>query len=183
MFQQSIPAPDWEITEWFNSDEPLSIAAMRGKVIVAGAFQMLCPGCVSHLLPQLKAVRNLFPASDVVVVGLHTVFEHHEAMVPIALKAFLHEYRIDFPVGVDRPSETSDPLPVTMRRYAMNGTPTLLLIDRGGYLRRQIFGHIPDLQLGAEIAALVNRQDLGAVPTAEDRTAETGCDDEACAAA
>lgn len=182
MSKQAIPAPEWDITQWFNSDCPLSVAVLQGKVIVAGAFQMLCPGCVSHLLPQLKAVRKLFPASHVAVVGLHTVFEHHDAMGPVALKAFLHEYRIDFPVGVDRASETSDPLPVTMRRYAMNGTPTLLLIDREGHLRRQIFGHIPDLQLGAEIAALLNRQDLGVIPTTEDRSAAKGCDDEACAA-
>ncbi len=42
-----------------------------------------------------------------------------------------------------------------MRRYAMQGTPTLILLDRDGRLRRQSFGHIPDLQLGAEIMALM----------------------------
>lgn len=182
MFQHAIPAPEWETIQWFNSDQPLSVAALRGKVVVAGAFQMLCPGCVAHLVPQLKAVRKLFPASEVAVVGLHTVFEHHDAMGPVALKAFLHEYRIDFPVGVDRPSETSDPLPATMRRCAMNGTPTLLLIDRQGNLRRQIFGHIPDLQLGAEIAALMNKQVLEASDTSEGRSVPAGCDDEVCAA-
>ena len=38
----------------------------------------------------------------------------------------------------------------------MQGTPTMLLIDREGNLRRQIFGHIPDMQLGAEIVTLLN---------------------------
>ncbi len=46
-------------------------------------------------------------------------------------------------------------MPQTMAAYRMQGTPTLLLIDRAGQLRRQIFGHIPDLRLGAEIMRLV----------------------------
>lgn len=37
----------------------------------------------------------------------------------------------------------------------MRGTPTLMLIDRAGRLRRKIFGHLPDLHLGAEIMRLV----------------------------
>jgi hypothetical protein len=43
-----------------------------------------------------------------------------------------------------------------MEAYQMQGTPTLLLIDRAGRLRRQIFGHVPDLLLGAEIMRLVD---------------------------
>jgi hypothetical protein len=37
----------------------------------------------------------------------------------------------------------------------MRGTPTLLLIDRSGRLRQQIFAHVPDLPLGAEIMQLL----------------------------
>ena len=36
----------------------------------------------------------------------------------------------------------------------MQGTPTLLLVDRMGRLRRQRFGMLDDLRLGAEIATL-----------------------------
>ena len=36
-------APEWEISEWINS-EPLSIAALKGKVIVIDFFQLWCPG-------------------------------------------------------------------------------------------------------------------------------------------
>ena len=89
---------------------------------------MLCPGCVSHGLPQAQRVRATFPQEQVAVIGLHTVFEHHAAMTPVALQAFLHEYRIGFPVGVDR-ADPESPIPLTMRAYAMQGTPTLVLID------------------------------------------------------
>jgi hypothetical protein len=158
MNQPQEPAPPWQVSQWFNTRGPLELASLRGKVVVLEAFQMLCPGCVAHGLPQATRVRTTFPAERVAVVGLHTVFEHHEAMTPVALEAFLHEYRIDFPVGVDMPS-ADGPIPRTMRAYAMQGTPTLVLIDAEGRLRGQHFGQVADLALGARIASLLAEAD------------------------
>ncbi|MBN8779906.1 redoxin family protein [Thiobacillus sp.] len=149
-------APLWRTSEWLNTPAPIDLEAQRGHVVVACAFQMLCPGCVAHVIPQIKAVHDLFGPQGVVVVGLHTVFEHHDAMTVTALSAFVHEYGIRFPVGVDRPADNGGPVPQTMAAYRMQGTPTLILIDRAGQLRRQIFGHIPDLRLGAEIMRFVD---------------------------
>lgn len=153
---QAAKAPPWDIAEWLNTSAPLDAEARRGRVVVALAFQMLCPGCVSHALPQMKAVHALFGGQDVLAVGLHTVFEHHQAMTVTALRAFVHEYGIRFPVGVDTPAQGTGAVPRTMAAYRMQGTPTLLLIDRDGRLRRQFFGQVPDLQLGAEIMHLVD---------------------------
>jgi hypothetical protein len=142
------PALPWTtIGPWLNTPEgqPLELAALRGRVVVALAFQMLYPGCVQYALPQLARIRRAFP-SRVAVLGLHTVFEHHAA--------FAHEYRLDFPVGIDAPDPGGGPMPVTMAAYAMQGTPTLLIIDAEGRLRRQAFGHIEDMVLGADIALL-----------------------------
>lgn len=156
--QDNRPAPEWITQEWFNTEHSLTLAALRGRVILAGAFQMLCPGCVSALIPQLRQAHGLFKNAGVTVLGLHTVFEHHAAMEAVSLKAFLHENRISFPVAIDQPQMPKTPIPKTMERYAMEGTPTLLLIDRAGQLRRQSFGHIPDMQLGAEIMALLKQE-------------------------
>lgn len=156
---QSAPAPEWKIAQWLNTSVPLSVDALRGKVILAVAFQMLCPGCVSQGLPQAQRARAAFSPDDLAVIGLHTVFEHHAAMMPVSLKAFLHEYRIGFPVGVDQPDGSGGP-PLTMRAYEMRGTPTTLLIDRQGRLRTHAFGHLSDLQLGAELATLIGEHPL-----------------------
>ncbi|WP_323037114.1 redoxin domain-containing protein [Pararhodobacter sp.] len=96
-------APPIHAAEWLNTPEPLTLEALRGRVVVVECFQMLCPGCVSHGLPQASRVAQTFRPQDVAVIGLHCVFEHHDAMTPIALRAFLHEYRIRFPVAVDAP--------------------------------------------------------------------------------
>ena len=152
---QPVLAPPWRISEWLNTTKAVDLETQRGHVVVACAFQMLCPGCVSHAIPQLKEVYELFAPLGAVVVGLHTAFEHHEAMTTTALRAFLHEYRVRCPVGVDAPAEDGTPIPQTMAAYRMQGTPTFLLIDRSGRRHRQIFGHVPDLQLGAEIMQLL----------------------------
>jgi hypothetical protein len=85
---------------------------------------------------------------------LHTVFEHHEVMTPAALAVYLHEFRIPFPVAVDRAS-ADGPIPQTMHAYAMQGTPTSLLIDRAGRLRKQFFGVESDQQMVADIDILI----------------------------
>ncbi|HLS97713.1 MAG: redoxin family protein [Porticoccaceae bacterium] len=147
-------APELITAEWFNTEAPPTLAALDGRVVVVLAFQMLCPGCVAEAIPRAKRLRRAFAPEDVAVIGLHTVFEHHGAMTPVSLAAFLHEYRVEFPVAVDRPA-SAGPVPETMALYGMRGTPTWLLIDRQGRLRRQYFGHAEDMLLGAEVMALV----------------------------
>lgn len=178
---QPRPAPPIEADQWLNSDSLLSLEAFRGRVLLIEAFQMLCPGCVAHGLPQAKWVLDTFPQSDVAVIGLHSVFEHHDAQNPSALAAFLHEYRINFPVAVD----ARDPagfLPRTMAAYGMQGTPTLVLIDRQGRRRAQHFGQVSDLRLGAEIQTLIdesgraeNDSDAREAGTEADGCTEEGC--------
>ncbi len=149
-------APPWTTREWFNTSQPVQLTDLRGQVVVLHTFQMLCPGCVHHGLPQAQRVHATFAAMGVTVIGLHTVFEHHAAMTPVSLQAFLHEYRILFPVGVDAPStDAHNPVPQTMQAYGLQGTPSLVLIDRLGQLRQQAFGSVEDLVLGAAITALV----------------------------
>lgn len=159
-------APEWKTSHWFNTPRPLSLQALRGKAIALYAFQMLCPGCVSHALPQAKRLRETFPGSELAIIGLHTVFEHHEANSPATLEAFLHEYRINFPIGIDALSAGGG-IPQTMQAYAMHGTPTLILIDAKGRLHRQFFGHVPDLRLGSEIANLLQRDTMETLPLVE----------------
>ena len=149
------PAPAWRTEAWLNTKEPLTLEALRGKVVFLEAFQMLCPGCVAHGIPQAQRVAEAFKDAPLAVVGLHTVFEHHEAMQLPSLRAFLHEYRVRFPVGVDAPGPEGDPMPRTMRAYRMQGTPTAILIDAQGRLRSHVFGVHDDLRLGAEIATLL----------------------------
>ncbi|MEM7436503.1 MAG: TlpA disulfide reductase family protein [Myxococcota bacterium] len=148
-------APPLQVDTWLNTDEAITLDRLRGRVVVIHAFQMLCPGCVLKGIPQAKRVAEVFRDAPVDVIGLHTVFEHHDAMQLPSLRAFLHEFDVRFAVGVDRPGDGADPIPQTMRAYEMRGTPTTILIDKAGRIASKVFGVHDDLALGSAIERLV----------------------------
>jgi peroxiredoxin len=155
-----LSAPEFAAARWYNTPAPITLAELRGRVVMLHAFQMLCPACVAHGAPQAQRAYNLFRATDLAVIGLHTVFEHHRAMTPVSLEAFIHEYRLTFPIGVDQPSDDG-PIPVTMRRYQMRGTPTTIIIGRDGCVRHHGFGQEDDLALGAKLGSLLAESAAG----------------------
>ncbi|MFN7089241.1 MAG: TlpA family protein disulfide reductase [Allorhizobium sp.] len=164
-------APELAVSEWFNTPTPISLSSLIGRPILLHTFQALCPGCVTDAIPQVKRIEQVFGRTDLAVVGLHTVFEHHQAMSPTTLKAFLYEYRITSPVGVDLADDDSD-IPVTMQRYRFRGTPSSVLIGRDGCVIHQSFGVETDLLLGARIAMALSET----VSAKDDNLAEsTGC--------
>jgi peroxiredoxin len=178
-------APALQVSRWLNTDTPVTLESLRGRVVVLHAFQMLCPACVSHALPQAKKTRQLFAAKDVAVIGLHTVFEHHDVMTPAALEAFVREYRFTFPIGIDTPSRGSS-IPATMRAYQFQGTPSTVLIDKRGRIRLSHFGLLDDMALGAAIGQLAAEEtttplianpsgDTEATPSTDEQCDEDGC--------
>jgi peroxiredoxin len=144
-------APELAVSRWFNTPAPLTLAGLRGRPVLIHAFQMLCPACVAHGTPQAEKAHRMFRETDLQVIGLHTVFEHHAAMAPAALEAFIAEYGLTMPIGVDEAGSDSR-IPVTMARFAMQGTPTAILIGRDGHIRYHGFGKDDDMALGARIA-------------------------------
>lgn len=170
-------APPFAISHWFNTRQPLNLAELRGKVVVLHAFQMLCPGCVAHALPQAAALHAGCDPDQLAVIGIHSVFEHHAVMNADALQAFIHEYRIGYPVGIDAATPGSA-IPQTMASYGWRGTPTTVLIDRAGTIRLQHFGRLDDLQLGMMIGQLLGETPHPAKHGTEQ--ASTGCSAQGC---
>jgi len=176
------PAPPLQVAQWFNTPEPLTWQSLRGKVVVLHAFQMLCPGCVEHGIPQARRVHEAFDAGQVQVVGLHSVFEHHAVQgTPEALQAFIHEYRLRFPIALDAPSGRTSPIPCTMQALALQGTPSLVVLDRLGRVRLHHFGHLDDLRLGALLGQLIDEAAPAPAPSSTPAPAG-GCDANGCPA-
>jgi Redoxin len=144
--------PELIVSQTFNTPEAPTLAALKGKVVVLVAFQMLCPGSLRHALPQAERLGRAFNADEVAVLGLHMVFENHADMTPSLLEPVLKSEHITIPILVDQPNGSGTPK--TMEAYGMQGTPTLLVFDRQGRLRRHYLGAVDDVRLGAEIMAL-----------------------------
>ena len=147
-------APELAVSHWFNTDQTLTLAGLRGNVVMLHAFQMLCAGCTLQATPQAVRMWLKYREAGLKVIGLHTVFEHHAVMTPDALAVYLHEFRIPFPVGVDL-AKAGEPIPRTMQTYRLQGTPSMLLIDRAGRLRHQRFGMETDEALARTVDALL----------------------------
>lgn len=151
MFDPENP-PALSVTAWFNADPGLTLDSLKGKVVVVAAFQQHCAGSLKHGLPQARRLAAGFSDDEVVVIGLNTPFEQAEAQDKAALEAFVAEQELAFPVALDKAKR--DGLPETMDAFEIQGTPTVLLFDRQGRLRRHYLGQVDDLRLGAEIMAL-----------------------------
>ncbi|MFK8068476.1 MAG: TlpA family protein disulfide reductase [Gammaproteobacteria bacterium] len=74
-----------------------------------------------------------------------------------ALKVFAHEYQLRFPIAVDRPSE-SHVIPVTMQKFSLEGTPSLIIVDKKGQMRVNHFGRMSDMELGYLIGLLLHEE-------------------------
>jgi thiol-disulfide isomerase/thioredoxin len=129
------------VSQWFNTDRAVTLEQLNGRVVVVGAFQMLCPGCVAHSIPQLKKLHELSRDLPLTVIGLHTVFEHHQAMLA-------------FPVGVAA-YEGNSLTPKTMEDWHMRGTPSTFVFAANGDLSLHQFGHVDDLPLGIFVGQLI----------------------------
>lgn len=157
-----------EIERWLHAPPDFSLERVRGRVVLLHTFQLLCPGCVLHAIPQIQRIEAL-ALPEIAVVGLHTVFEHHAAMTAVVLEAFLDEYHIRHPVGIDahRPGQN---VPATMAALRLRGTPTLLLLDRAGRERHRWFGAVTDLEIGVRLGRI-----LAEKPGTSSTCTEDGC--------
>ena len=76
-----------------------------------------------------------------------------------SLEAFIFEFKYSFPIGIDHPNPSGSPIPVTMENYGFRGTPSLVLIDKQGFIVKHYFGKVSDLELGSEITKLIRSPD------------------------
>lgn len=109
---------------WYNTAEPLTLAGLRGKVVVLEFWATWCPPCRASI-PHLIALHNQYKNNDVVIIGLTD--EDDEAA---NVGAFVREMKMNYPVGTGSTSG---------RAYGVRGIPTAFVIARDGSVAWQ--GH------------------------------------------
>jgi len=116
------------ISNWFNS-APLTMASLRGKVVLVDFWTYGCVNCV-NTLPHVTQLYAKYRDRGLVVVGVHTPefpFERSAANVQAALK----RHGITYPVAQDNDSQTWD-------AYGNHYWPAQYIIDQNG---RIVFHH------------------------------------------
>jgi thiol-disulfide isomerase/thioredoxin len=115
---------------WLNVPAPLSLAALRGKVVLLDFWTFCCANCL-HVLDELRGLEREF-ADVLVVVGVHSPKFAHEADHD-AVVAAVERYDVRHPV-------LDDPELAMWRQYAVRAWPTLVLVDPEGYVVAQASG-------------------------------------------
>src|SRR5262245_3327715 len=125
------PAPDFGgISAWFNS-KPLTIAELRGKVVLVDFWTYSCINCL-RTLPHVEAWDRMYRKDGLVIVGVHTPEFAFEA-VPSNVRGAVRRLGIHYPVALDPDYDT-------WNRYANQYWPAKYLIDKQGNLRYAHFG-------------------------------------------
>jgi thiol-disulfide isomerase/thioredoxin len=121
------------VTAWFNTpgDLPLSLGALRGKVVLVDFWTYSCINC-QRALPHVEGWYNDYKKDGLVVVGVSSpefAFEH----VVSNVKSAAGSLGIDYPVAVDDNLATWD-------AYNNEYWPAEYLIDPTGIVRAYDFG-------------------------------------------
>ncbi len=119
------------IAHWLNTDTPLTMKDLRGKVVLVDFWTYSCINCI-RTLPYVTSWYEKYKGQGFVVVGVHTPefeFEKKTTNVADALK----QYAINYPVAQDNDFGT-------WRAYNNRYWPAHYLIDTEGNIREYHFG-------------------------------------------
>ena len=127
---QSMPAPEFAgVGRWINSP-PLTVAGLRGKVVLVEFWTYACGNCI-RVTPHVNAWHRRYRDLGLVVVGVHTP-EYEAERVPANVEAAVARYGIGYPVALDNDY-------ATWNAYRNQFWPALYLIDRQG---RVVYRHV-----------------------------------------
>jgi thiol-disulfide isomerase/thioredoxin len=115
---------------WLNTDKPLSLSALKGKVVLLDFWTYGCINCM-HIIPDLKRLEKKYP-NELVVIGVHSAkFENEKDTENI--RRIILRYEIEHPIVNDADF-------AIWKAYAVDAWPTRYLIDPAGYIIGRLSG-------------------------------------------
>lgn len=210
-------APNFGVSEWVQG-APTNFDQEKDHIVLVEVFQVNCPGCFMHAIPEAINIYNKYKDDGVRVLGIATAFEDFdkntlenlkmlvdtgevigETKEALSMQGQLKDgklpFKIPFPLGMDNLTKTSgeisqekilqfiypqipefDSQPEeykkqiiervksymkskeysaeTFEKFALQGTPSTILVDRKGILRDISFGQVGHID--AMIQKLLN---------------------------
>lgn len=116
-------------TTWINSP-PLTIEALRGKVVLVEFWTRECINCF-HVLPHTKALNERYAKDGLLVIGVHTP-EYDEERDIAGVRNAAQRLGVTWPVAVDNDYRI-------WNRWDNQYWPAIYLIDRDG---RVVYRHV-----------------------------------------
>lgn len=132
-------------TEWFNVPAPLTLQALRGKVVLLDFWTYGCINCM-HIIPDLRRLEEKY-RNELVVVGVHSAKFTNERRSE-GIRRILVRYDIDHPVANDANF-------AIWNAYGARAWPTQVLIDPEGYVVATASGEGKSEAFDQAIAAVI----------------------------
>ncbi|MFI5271116.1 MAG: cytochrome c biogenesis protein DipZ [Candidatus Saccharimonadales bacterium] len=165
----STPAPEFQgLINWINS-KPLTIAQLKGKVVLVDFWTYSCINCI-RTLPNIEKWDSTYRSKGLVIIGVNTpefAFEHNPNNVAAAVKKF----GIQYPVALDNNYDT-------WNAFNNNSWPADYLIDKQGNIRYVSLGEGDYDKTERAIQTLLGINNslttpTSNVPVSQDQTPET----------
>jgi peroxiredoxin len=197
-------APNFAVSDWVQG-APTNFDQEKDHIVLVEVFQVNCPGCFMHALPEAINIYNKYKDEGVRVIGIATAFEDYDKNTLDNLKMLVEtgevvgetksalsmygqlqagnklHYKIPFPLAMDKLTKidgkvsdekimqfiygqipefdsqseeyrkqiiqrvkdymkTKEYSAETFEKFALQGTPSMIIVDRKGILRDVSFG-------------------------------------------
>jgi len=197
-------APNFAVSDWVQG-APTNFDQEKDHIVLVEVFQVNCPGCFMHALPEAINIYNKYKDEGVRVIGIATAFEDYDKNTLDNLKILVETgevvgetksalsmygqlqtgnkipYKIPFPLAMDKLTKidgkvsdekimqfiygqipefdsqseeyrkqiiqrvkdymkTKEYSAETFEKFALQGTPSMIIVDRKGILRDVSFG-------------------------------------------
>ena len=196
--------PNFAVSDWVQG-APTNFDQEKDHIVLVEVFQVNCPGCFMHALPEAINIYNKYKDEGVRVIGIATAFEDYDKNTLDNLKMLVEtgevigetksalsmygqlqtgnklNYKIPFPLAMDKLTKidgkvsdekimqfiygqipefdsqseeyrkqiiqrvrdymkTKEYSAETFEKFALQGTPSMIIVDRKGILRDVSFG-------------------------------------------
>lgn len=130
--REPVRAPDFPPGfTWLNTDHPLTLKELRGRVVLLDFWTYCCINC-QHILPDLAYLEQKYAEAPFTVIGVHSAkFENEQE--PANIRDAILRHGIQHPVVVDEDH-------AIWEAYGVRGWPTLVLLDPRGYVLGGVSG-------------------------------------------
>lgn len=115
---------------WLNTEKPLSLAALKGKIVLLDFWTYGCINCI-HIIPDLKKLEAKY-AKELVVIGVHSAKFANEKETE-NIRRIILRYEIEHPIYNDADF-------AVWQSYGIRAWPTQVLIDPAGYVIGAVSG-------------------------------------------
>jgi cytochrome c biogenesis protein CcmG/thiol:disulfide interchange protein DsbE len=121
---------------------PITLAALRGKVVWLNFFASWCPPCQQET-PILRSLSETYRQRGLEIVGVSV-----QETTPADVKAYAERYRLGYTIGFDGSGEV-------LREYRVFALPTQFFIDVNGVIRHVVSGPVDEQGARALIESML----------------------------